>query len=279
MEVDGGIPILQEIMYRSNGTEGYYRGAEPRLIETREVMQSPAYDMKQASTAIVMTGRDKAINRGKTKSLALMETRIKAANGAMENLLNVGIFSDGTGFEGRQINGLQLFIPVNSARETGVVGGLNRAQTGEYWRSKNVTGFTRENVKQKFQELYSMTTRGSDMVDLIVCDNNVYNTFHDALELQERFMGDKEKASGGFRYLQWINADVVNAGGIGGACPADTAFFLNCDYMHWRPYMGYNMVVDPQTRYPADQDLYIKHILWYGNMTTSGLQFQGRLEA
>ena len=69
-------------------------------------------------------------------------------------------------------------------------------------------------------------------------------------------------------------------GGIGGYCPAGTAFFLNTDYIHYRPHASRNMVpLSPNRRYATNQDAEVQILAWAGNLTTSGAQFQGRFDA
>lgn len=69
-------------------------------------------------------------------------------------------------------------------------------------------------------------------------------------------------------------------GGIGGAAPADTMFFLNTDYLYFRPHTDRNIVpADPENRYSINQDALVKLILFAGNMTVSNSQLQGRIQA
>jgi hypothetical protein len=76
-----------------------------------------------------------------------------------------------------------------------------------------------------------------------------------------------------------MDADMVLDGGIGGFCPAGTAFFLNTKYLHFRPHSARNFVpLSPNKRYSINQDAEVQILAWAGNMTSSGVQFQGRLD-
>ena len=73
------------------------------------------------------------------------------------------------------------------------------------------------------------------------------------------------------------NTEVILDGGIEGNCPANTAFFLNTNYIHWRPHADRNMVpLSPNKRYAVNQDAEVQILAWAGNLTTSGRKFQGR---
>jgi hypothetical protein len=66
-------------------------------------------------------------------------------------------------------------------------------------------------------------------------------------------------------------------GGIGGFCPANTGFFLNTKYLFYRPHAQRDMVpLSPGKRYSVNQDAEVQILAWAGNLTASGLQFQGR---
>ena len=54
---------------------------------------------------------------------------------------------------------------------------------------------------------------------------------------------------------------------------------LNTKYIKWRPHSARNMVpLSPSKRYAINQDAEVQIIGWAGNLTTSGSQFQGRLD-
>ena len=89
-----------------------------------------------------------------------------------------------------------------------------------------------------------------------------------------------------------MDADVVLDGGLQinwtptgaagtaqNAVPATSAYFLNTKYMHYRPHASRNMVpLSPGQRYSVNQDAAVQIMAWAGNLTSSGLQFQGRLD-
>ena len=75
-----------------------------------------------------------------------------------------------------------------------------------------------------------------------------------------------------------MDADVVLDGGIGGFCPASTGFMLNTKYLFYRPHAQRDMVpLSPGKRYSVNQDAEVQILAWAGNLTSSGLQFQGRM--
>jgi hypothetical protein len=76
-----------------------------------------------------------------------------------------------------------------------------------------------------------------------------------------------------------MNADVVLDGGKGGYCPASHMYFLNTDYIHYRPHEDRNLVAIDPKRFSTNQDAAISLIGWAGNMTASNCSLQGVLKA
>ena len=82
----------------------------------------------------------------------------------------------------------------------------------------------------------------------------------------------------GFTTVKYMDADVVLDGGIGGYMPASAMYFLNTDYLFFRPHRERNFVaLDPSKRYSVNQDAVVQILAFAGNLTCSGRQFQGIL--
>jgi len=101
------------------------------------------------------------------------------------------------------------------------------------------------------------------------------------LQQNQRF-SNTNTGDAGFTSIKFMDADVVLDGGIyngslGTGAPTGTAFFLNTDYIYYRPHSARNMVpLSPNRRYATNQDAEVQIIAWAGNLTTSGRMFQGR---
>ena len=99
-----------------------------------------------------------------------------------------------------------------------------------------------------------------------------------SLQAQQRFT-DPKTGDLGFPTIKFMDADVVLDGGIGGYCPANTGFMLNTKYIFLRPHKDRNMVaLSPTRRYAINQDAEVQILAWAGNLTSSGAQFQGRIQ-
>jgi hypothetical protein len=216
----------------------------------------------------------------------LMEGRMAVAEKTLANLLTGGLYSDGTGSGGKEIDGLEAAVPVLPAAAP--YGGID-GSTFTFWQNQvsdntATIGLDASLIQGLWNELWASLVRGQDRVDLIMTDTTVWNVYVASLQAQQRF-NNTMMADAGFNSIKFMDADVVLDGGIyngslGTGAPAGSAYFLNCDYLHYRPHSARNMVpLSPNRRYATNQDAEVQIIAWAGNLTTSGRMFQGRYDA
>jgi hypothetical protein len=275
--VSGGSLIFEELTFADNGNVGWYSGYDLLPVAAQDVISSAQFDFKQAACPVVISGLDQLKNAGKEQMIDLLEGRIKVAESSMMNLLAQGVYSDGTAAGGKQVIGLDAAVPVNPA--VGVYGGIDRA-AWTFWRPQTTTlgaAATAATIQGSFNTMWASLVRGADRPDLIVVDNFMWGVYLASLQAQQRFTGT-ETAKLGFPTVQYMDADVVLDGGIGGYAVAKTAYFLNTKYLHFRPHSDRNMVpLAPNRRYAINQDAEVQILAWAGNLTCSGQMFHGRL--
>jgi hypothetical protein len=270
----GGNVILQELSFRDNGNAGYYSGYDLLPVAAQDVISAAEYSIKQVAVPVVISGLEQLQNAGKEQIIDLLEGRLSVAESSMANLIANGLYSDGSGSGGKQITGLDAAVPVTN---TNTYGGID-ANTWTFWRNvvTNTSGQTAATIQNSWNALYAQLVRGSDHPDLILVDSTTWSTYMSSLQAIQRIT-DVSKANLGFPSVAFMGSDVVLDGGIEGNCPANTAFFLNTKYIHWRPHRDRNMVpLSPNKRYAVNQDAEVQILAFAGNLTTSGRKFQGR---
>ena len=273
----GGSKIMQELSFAKNTNGGWYSGYDILPVGVSDVISAAEFNIKQAAVPVVISGLEMLQNAGREKMIDLLDARLTVAESTLANLISGGLYSDGTGAGGKEIDGLDAAIPLDPT--TGTYGGIDRA-TWTFWRNKFVDAAAADptTIQGLFNDLWVQQVRGTDRPDLIMVDNVVWSTYTESLQAQQRFTSP-ETGNLGFPTLKYMDADVCLDGGIGGFCPAGTAFFLNTDYLHYRPHSNRNMVpLSPNRRYATNQDAEVQILAWAGNLTTSGAQFQGRLD-
>ena len=270
--ISGGSKILQELSFAENTNAGYYSGYDLLPVGVSDVLTAAEFDIKQAAVPVVISGLEMLQNSGKEQMIDLLEARLSVAESTLSNLICEGLYSDGTGAGGKEITGLDAAVPVDPT--TGTYGGIDRA-TWTFWRSQvNTTALSATTIQAAMNGMWASLTRGKDTPDLIVMDNTAWEIYVASLQAQQRFH-QAEVGDLGFPTLKFMGCDVCLDGGIGGNASAGTAYFLNCDYIHYRPHAKRNMVsLSPNRRYSTNQDAEVQILAWAGNMTSSGAPFR-----
>lgn len=278
--VSGGRTIVQELEYAENGTYKRYSGYETLNISPSDVFTAAEFDYKQAAVAVSISGLEMLQNSGPEAILDLLESRIQNAERTLVNNIAADCYSDGTSDGGKQIGGLQLLV--DKTPSTGTVGGIDASTTiGSFWRNIAYDGggtATSTNIQSYMNALALQLVRGADKTDLIVADSDYYGKYLASLQTIQRITSE-EMAGAGFTSLKYFgaggSADVVLDGGVGGACPASTMYFLNTNYIHFRPHADRNFTVLGDDRFATNQDAMVKLIGFAGNMTVSNRRLQG----
>jgi hypothetical protein len=280
--VSGGRTIVQELEYAQNGTYQRYAGYQVLNVQPSDVFTSAEFDWKQAAVAVTWNGLEIDVqNTGPEQVIDLLEARIANAERTMANNLSYDLYSNGTADGGLQIGGLQLLIA--DAPSSGVVGGIDRG-LWPFWRNQVYSGVTnggaaisQANIQSYMNQLWLMTKRQSDAVDLIVADNAYFNLYWLSLQAIQRITS-QDTGKAGYANLKYMGADVVPDGGVGAACPANHMYFLNTDFIKYRPSRKRNMT-PLETVSSLNQDASVRFIAWAGNLTLSNAQLQGVLIA
>jgi hypothetical protein len=207
-----------------------------------------------------------------------MAGRVSVAEKSLMNLLAAAVYSDGTGFGGKQLTGLNAAVP--TAPTVGTYGGIDRAAFSFWQPALTAPGagvITAANINTYMNDLWAKIVRNQDRPDLIIFDTNLWKLYTAYLQDKVRFT-NPSTAKLGWPSVPFMDADVVLDGGVGGYCPTNTGFFLNTDYIKLRPHADRNMVpLDPSQRAPTNQDIVVQLIGFAGNLTVSNSSLQGRI--
>lgn len=282
----GGHKILQELSFAENSNAGWYSGYDLLPVGVSDVISAAEYNIKQAAVPVIISGLEQLQNAGREQMIDLMEGRLQVAESTMANMLTGGLYSDGTGSGGKEIDGLNAAVPVDPTATP--YGGID-GSTYTFWQNKvsdqtAADGLDPTKIQGYWNALWASLVRGQDRTELIMADTTVWETYIASLQAQQRF-SNTNSADAGFVTVKFMDADVVLDGGIyngsqSTGAPAGTAYFLNCDYLHYRPHSARNIVsLSPHRRYATNQDAEVQIMAWAGNLTCSGRMFQGRYDA
>ena len=282
----GGVKILQELSFAENSNAGWYTGYDLLPVGVSDVISAAEFNIKQAAVPVIISGLEQLQNAGKEQMIDLLEGRMSVAESTLANLLTGGLYSDGTGSGGKEIDGLEAAVPVlpTAAPYGGIDGNVFTFWQNAVSDQTAANGLDSTKIQGYWNLLWASLVRGQERPDLIMADSTVWNAYIASLQAQQRFTNTND-ADAGFVSVKFMDSDVVLDGGIyngsnGSGAPAGSAYFLNTNYIHYRPHAARNMVpLSPNRRYATNQDAEVQIIGWAGNLTCSGRQFQGRFDA
>lgn len=284
--VSGGHKIYEELSFAENSNAGWYSGYDILPTAHNDVLSAAEYVFKQAAVPVVINGLEQLQNSGKEAMIDLLSSRMQVAESTMANLISGSLYSDGTGSGGKEIDGLNAAIPVDpTVSSYGNIDGNSYT----FWQNQvsdqtAANGLDSTKIQGYWNLLYASMVRGKDHPDLIVADTTVWNAYVESLQSVQRFT-NTDSADAGFATVKFMNSDVVLDGGIyngnnGTGAPAGTAYFLNTNYLKYRPHKARNMVpLAPGKRHAINQDAETQILVWAGNLTCCGRMFQGRYDA
>lgn len=274
--VSGGISIVEELSFAQNPNGGAYDGYDPLPMAPADVISAAQYDPKLYAVPVVVSGKEENQNSGKEALIDLVESRIEVAESTMANIIETGLYGDGTGYGGKALTGLGAIVEnLATASQTSTVGGISRA-TWAFWRSYYATASTATAalLQSAMNTMHGSLTRGVDSPDIYIAGAEMWGEYLASLQAIQRFT-DPSSATLGFATLKYMTADFYLGGGIGGVVDTKHILALNTKYLKWRPYAKRNFVSLPD-RTSWNSDATGRILAFMGNLTCRGSQFQGR---
>lgn len=258
-EVNGGIRIVEPLMYGKNSTSGFYSGWERLDLTPQEGMTSALYEWRQHAVSVAMNGLEDAQNSGEEQLIDLVEAKVlQAEESAADTFAEA--FHAAADLSVKAFHSLNTLIGT-----TGTVGGIDSADSANaWWRSQvgdasALTAFA--DVKRLWSEKFLAASKGKDTPSFGLVGGAGYLDYEESLLPQLRFTSNDE-ADGKFRNLTFNGVpmfyDIYTVDG--------TVYFPNEKYFQlvthkrkWMKNMG--------TRTTPDIDGEFNLILSYGNLT------------
>ena len=270
-EESGGERITQPLMYGKNTTAKPYSGYDILDTTPQEGIDAAEFNWKNYSVSITISGEEQRKNKGrKEKIVDLLEAKTKQARLSLEDALTSAIYSDGTGYAGKALTGLEAMV-LNS----GTYAGINSA-TYTWWQSYVESTGEALGLPKMRTAFNTPSVGGRDNPDLIVTTQTLFEKYEALVTttIQMNAEGTKKLADGGFQVLQFKGKPVV----WDEKCPAGTMYFLNTGHMNLVVHEDANFETTDFVK-PEDQDALVAQILWMGNLTTDRRASHSKLTA
>jgi hypothetical protein len=303
--INGGERIAYPLMYEENSTIASYQGYEQIDVTPQDGMTTAFYEWREVAGTIAISRREERQNSGESAILGLLEKKTMQAEMSLKNSINQmliqGTVNTATfvpGNSAKDINPLGYFLPKANATDAlagGSVGNINRA-TYSWWRpitavfdsaspdsgnSFAVAVTTYAGLKVGLYRMWNYCSRGADGSgpNLIVCNQETYETYENALDAQKQYLDsglaemgfDNVKLKGGT--LVWDErVPDIDSGTV--ALTTGSAFFINTKFM--------KLVIDSETEFattdfvtPENQTAKVAKVLFMGQLCSSNMRKHG----
>lgn len=282
-------PLIRQTLQIGKQTAQWYSGYDQLLNPAIDLFNDAFFSPKMVVIPIVLSMQEILGNEGDGQLIDVYDAYIDAAERALEDAMDAGIYSDGTANGGKQITGLATAVPI--VNTSGVYGGIDRG-SALVWRTQtfdaqsyNVTLGTQVNsttIRPFLNAIMTRQSRGRDYADLLLMSPEHYAAYDAATVAIQRQTNDTALGKLGFSALEYIGggkrAEIVLDGGIGSNMPANTTIGINTDSMRLRyhPSRNFDKLFEGDGQMPIDKDAVAQFIGWMGELTQVNPLFNWR---
>jgi hypothetical protein len=282
-------PTVRQTLQIGKQSAQWYSGYDQLLNPAIDLFNDAVYTPKQVVVPIILSMQEILNNQSEARLMNVLASYISAAERALEDAMDAGIYSDGTANGNKQITGLATAVPI--ANTTGTYGGIDRNlntiwRTSTYDANSFMAGFTQVSsvsIRPMLNYIMTRQSRGRDYADLLLMSPEHYAAYDAATVAIQRQQGNTSLGTLGFSALEYIGggkrAEIVLDGGIGSNMPANTTFGLNTDSLRLRynSARNFDKLFDGDGQMPIDKDAIAQFIGWMGELTMTNPLFNWRM--
>ena len=262
--VTGYRRIEVPLEYGSNETIRWLTKGGTVPIQDSELVTLAYEDWKYVAVSIMRWFQEDQQNRAQAQAIRLVETKLNAAERALNEDLERVIFADGSG--ANEPNGLQNLV--STSPTTGTVHGLNRA-TYDWWRNqtKTATGAAAVYLVSDMRTCLNdvMKYSRSEFKDIcIVTDQASYELYEDVC-LDLKVLSNTMMADAGFDTIQYRGKPIMWCP----SAPSGKMYFINPQYLKLVCDEGYYMEMTDWKQIPDQPFDKVAQIICTLNMVTT----------
>ena len=282
-------PRIRQTLQIAKQVAQWYCGYDQLLNPAIDLFNDAYFDPKMVVVPVILSMQEILNNEGNAQLMDVYDSYIAAAERALEDTMDAGIYGDGTANGGKQITGLATAVPI--VTNSGIYGGIDR-NTAVIWQTKTYdansflagsTQVSSTTIRPMLNYVMTKQSRGKDYADLLVMSPEHYAAYDAATVAIQRQTSNTSLGTLGFSALEYIGggkrAEIVLDGGIGSNMPSNTTFGLNTDSfrMRYHPNRNFDNLFDGDGQMPIDKDAIAQFIGWMGELTQVNPMFNWRL--
>jgi hypothetical protein len=280
-------PKIRQTLQIGKQVAQWYSGYDQLLNPAIDLFNDAYFDPKMVVVPVILSMQEILNNEGSAQLMDVYDSYISAAERALEDTMDAGLYSDGLANGGKQITGLATAVPI--VVNTGLYGGIDR--TNALWRTSTFdahsfmagsTQVTSTTIRPMLNNIMTNRSRGKDYADLLIMSPEHYAAYDAATIAIQRQQNETSLGKLGFSALEYIGggkrAEIVLDGGIGSNMPPNTTFGLNTDTfrLRYHPNRNFDKLFDGDGQMPIDKDAIAQFIGWMGELTMTNPLFNWR---
>lgn len=283
-----GPKIRQRLLYAKTGSAVWYNGFDYLNAKPAELFNDAEFTPKMVAVAVVLSNEEILNNSGTNQLKDTMKSHIKAAEGELEDVTDASIHSNGSGFGGKELGGLQLAIP--TVTNSGSYGGISRVDNA-IWRTSSFdvqtdfpaygTQMNKDTVRPILNQIMTQRSRNKRGADLLLMSMEHYAAYDAATVAIQRINDETELGKLGFQSLKYFGAgrkaEIVQDGGIGSNMPSNTTYGLDTESLRMRYHPERNFNKIGSSMMPINQDAVVQYIGFMGELTMENPLFNWKL--
>lgn len=279
-----GPRIRERLLYNKSGSAVWYNGFDLLQSVPVELFNDAEFTPKMCAVAVTLTNEEILNNEGPNQLMDVMEAHITAAENELQDVVDASLHSNGTGFGGKELGGLQLVLP--TITNSGVYGGIDRganaiwqpyAYDAHSYDSAIGTQVTKDTIRLFLNKIMTKRSRGKQGPDLLLMSAEHYAAYDAATVAIQRINDESGLGKLGFTSLKYYgagrSADIVQDGGIGSNMPANTTYGINTDTLRMRYHPERNFDKIGRSLMPINQDAVVQYIGFMGELTLNNPLF------
>lgn len=267
--VDGGIKLLEPLMYGKSTAVGSYSGYDLLDVSPQEGFTNAEFEYKQYYATVAISGAEMEQNAGEAQVFNILEAKWKQAKMSLQDVMNEDAYLDGTGNGGKDITGLALMVD-----SAGTYGNIARADNA-WWSAQEtaVSGPLTIDGTNGMRRMYNDCSlgKGNRTPNFILTDQDEFEAYEQLMAPYLRYsIGGEANAAFQSDSLKFRRATMA----WDEECQAGVMYFLNSEFISFN--VRRDMRVTPfQT--PHNQDAKSAKVLWMGELTASNCRHLGKL--